>query len=287
MRFMNYRLDGQAGLAIGTGEGWRGRLESDSAFLGDLLSLLRKGEAALSPAGTVLAAGAIVDPDAVECRSALHNPGKIVCIGLNYRDHTEEVAHAQPDHPTVFTRFATSLVGDGQPRVRPHGSDQFDYEGEIAFVIGRGGRRISRDRALDHIAGWSLFNDASVRDWQFRTSQWTLGKTVDATGAFGPWFVTADEIATGVAGLMLETRLNGQIVQRASTDDMVFDVATLIESLSEAMTLEPGDAIVTGTRAGLGMARKPPLWMRAGDTVEVSAAGLGVLRNTLAQADDG
>jgi 2-keto-4-pentenoate hydratase/2-oxohepta-3-ene-1,7-dioic acid hydratase in catechol pathway len=286
MRLMTYGDQGRSGLAVQTKEGWRGRLSTDPDFPGDLMSLLKKGGDALVQACDVLGSGVSVDPDTVERRPPLPNPGKIICIGLNYRDHTAEVAFVQPDHPTVFTRFANSLVADGAPLVRPHGSDQFDFEGEVALIIGRAGRRIPYAQALDHIAGWSLFNDASVRDWQFRTTQWTLGKTVDATGGFGPWFVTADEIAPGAAGIVLETRLNGDVVQRASTDDMVFDMATLIASVSEALTLEPGDVIVTGTPAGVGMARTPPLWMKPGDLVEVAAEGLGVLRNTVAQEGD-
>ena len=161
-------------------------------------------------------------------------------------------------------------------------SDKLDYEGELVAVIGRGGRDIAKERALDHVAGYSIFNDGSVRDYQLRTPQWTVGKNFDGTGAFGPYFVTADQLPKGAAGLSLQTRLNGTVMQSTSTSDMVFDVATLVSLLSVAMTLEPGDVIVTGTPAGVGGARKPPVFMKPGDICEVEIEGIGVLRNAIA-----
>jgi 2-keto-4-pentenoate hydratase/2-oxohepta-3-ene-1,7-dioic acid hydratase in catechol pathway len=167
----------------------------------------------------------------------------------------------------------------GQPIVRPRVSSALDYEGEIAAIIGRGGRHIPRDRALQHVLGYSLFNDASIRDYQLRTPQWTVGKNFDGTGAFGPFLVTSDELPPGASGLTLTTRLNGQVVQRASTDDLIFDVATLVSLLSEVLTFEPGDVIVTGTPAGVGAARKPPLWLKPGDVCEVEVERIGRLSN--------
>lgn len=217
----------------------------------------------------------------VELLPPVPDPEKIVCIGLNYRDHTAESGFSQPDYPTVFGQFNSSLVAHGAPILRPNLSGQLDYEGELVAVIGKTARHVTEAEALDHVVGYSIFNDASIRDYQFKAPQWTPGKNFDATGAFGPDFVTADALPPGCAGLTLTTRLNGQVVQRASIDDMVFPVATLIAVLSSFMTLKPGDLIVTGTPSGVGMGRKPPLWMKAGDTCEVEIDGLGILSNPI------
>jgi len=200
-------------------------------------------------------------------------------VCLNYADHSAESGFKVPDYPTIFGRFASSLIGHNAPIVRPLVSEQLDYEGEFVAVIGKGGRNIPRERALDHVVAYSLFNDASIRDYQFKAPQWTVGKNFDDTGAFGPYLVTADELPPGCQGLRLETRLNGQVVQSASTNDLVFDIPTLVSILSEAFRWEPGDIIVTGTPSGVGLARKPPLWMKAGDVCEVELEGLGVLSN--------
>jgi 2-keto-4-pentenoate hydratase/2-oxohepta-3-ene-1,7-dioic acid hydratase in catechol pathway len=201
---------------------------------------------------------------------------------LNYIDHAAESPYAKvPDYPAVFPRVNTSLIGHGEPMIRPTASEQLDYEGEMAVVIGRGGRHISRERALDHVGFYGIFNDGSIRDYQFKSTQWTMGKNFDGTGAFGPELVTPDELPPGADGLRLETRLNGEVVQAANTSDMVFKVADLIYYLSECMTLEPGDLIVTGTPAGVGFARKPPLWMKSGDVCEVALEGFQTLRNPI------
>lgn len=282
MRFVRFAdAGGRQGLALRTEQGLRGFLEDDPGGPGRLEDRLGGGEAALEAYGRALAAGPAIDTDAIAWLPPLMRPGKILCVGLNYRDHTAEVAFEQPDYPTFFARFASTLVGHGADLVCPVDSEQFDFEGEIAAIIGKGGRHIREQDALDHVIGWSLFNDASVRDYQFRTPQWTVGKNFDATGAFGPELVTARELPPGARGMTLQTVLNGETVQSASTDDMVFGVAELIAIASRAMTLEPGDVLVTGTPSGVGMARKPPLWMRPGDVVEVRATGLGVLVNTV------
>lgn len=282
MRLATLAYDGTSGLAVHRG--------TDLVHLGiaapelpsSLLGLLGGGLAALSAAEQATAAApaaALLDPDAVTYLPVVPRPGKIICVGLNYADHSAESGFKQPDYPTLFGRFATSLVGHKAPLVRPRVSEQLDYEGEIAAVIGRAGRHIQKARALDHVAGYAIFNEASVRDYQTKAPQWTVGKNFDGTGAFGPVFVTADEVPAGIKGLRIETRLNGRTVQSASTDDMVFDVATLIAIISEAMTLEVGDVIVTGTPAGVGLARNPPLWMTHGDVCEVEVEGLGILVN--------
>lgn len=209
----------------------------------------------------------------------LRRPPKIVCVGLNYADHTREAAFAQPDYPTFFPRFTSSLTAHNQPLVRPRLSATLDYEGEMAVVLHGGGRNIRREEALRHVAGYALFNEASVREYQFKSPQWTVGKNFDSTGAFGPELVTADELPPGGKGLRIETRLNGQVVQFANTSEMIFDVATLIATLSEAMTLEAGDVIVSGTPAGVGFAREPRLYLKAGDRVEVHIEGIGTLSN--------
>lgn len=237
----------------------------------------------MNRAAVMLRDGPLIDLGTVQLLPPLSAPDKIICIGLNYADHSAESGFQQPEYPTVFARFASSLVAHEAPIVRPRVSEQLDYEGELVAIIGRGGRHIDRANALDHVAGYSLFNDASIRDYQFKSPQWIMGKTFDGTGAFGPEFVTADELPRGAAGLKLQTRLNGAVVQEALTNDLVFDVATLVSLVSVAMTLSPGDLIVTGTPSGVGLARKPPLWMKPGDVCEVEIEGLGVLRNPVAE----
>ncbi len=206
-------------------------------------------------------------------------PGKVVCLGLNYADHAREGGFAVPDYPALFVRVTSSLVGAGEPIIRPRQSESLDYEAELAVVIGRRGKRVPRAEALDYVAGYTAFNDASVRDYQRRTAQWTPGKNFDATGALGPILVTPDELPPGARGLKIACRLNGQVMQSSSTDHMIFDVPQTIEILSEIMTLEPGDVIAMGTPPGVGQARKPPVWMRDGDLCEIEIEGIGVLRN--------
>jgi acylpyruvate hydrolase len=181
----------------------------------------------------------------------------------------------------VFARFNSTLVGHRAPIIRPKLSEQLDYEGELVAVIGKGGRHIPKSAALEHIAGYSLFNDASVRDFQFKSGQWTMGKNFDATGAFGSEFITADELPPGCKGLRFETHLNGTVLQKASIDDLIFDVATLVSLLSDAFTFVPGDIIITGTPGGVGLARKPPLWMKPGDVCTITSKDLGELSNPI------
>jgi 2-keto-4-pentenoate hydratase/2-oxohepta-3-ene-1,7-dioic acid hydratase in catechol pathway len=185
----------------------------------------------------------------------------------------------KPVYPEIFARFATSLIAHREPIRRPPESSALDYEAELAVAIGRRGRRIQPDRALDHVAGYSLFNDATIRDFQLRTPQWTIGKNFDATGAFGPWLVTPDAVPPGAHGLRIQGRLNGRVMQDATTDRLIFSVSALIEMISVAMSLEPGDVIITGTPGGVGAARKPPVFMQQGDIFEVEIEGIGVLSN--------
>jgi len=248
----------------------------------DLKALL-----ALGPDGLALAAQAADAPPSCRIRArSVHylppvcSPDKIICVGFNYVDHAAEIKQRDlPHYPIFFGRVATTLVGHGAPLIRPGLSHQFDFEGELAAIIGLGGRHIPRDEALRHVAGYALFNEGSVRDYQFRSSQWFLGKNFDASGAFGPELATAEELPPGARGLRLTTRVNGELMQEASTADMLFDVATLVSTLSEAMTLSPGDVIVTGTPAGVGMAQTPPRFLQDGDLCEIELEGYGVLRN--------
>ncbi|MGG5818559.1 fumarylacetoacetate hydrolase family protein [Falsiroseomonas sp. HW251] len=209
------------------------------------------------------------------------NPGKILCVGLNYEDHRRETGRAVVENPTIFTRFADSQAAHLQPLLRPRVSTDFDYEGELAVVIGKGGRYIPRDRAFEHVAGYSCYNDGSVRDWQRHTIQFTPGKNFPQTGAFGPFLVTPDEVPD-LDALTLTTRVNGQVVQQAGLDHMIFDVPRIIEYCSAFTPLSPGDVIATGTPGGVGAKRQPPLWLKPGDTVEVEITGIGLLRNGIA-----
>jgi 2-keto-4-pentenoate hydratase/2-oxohepta-3-ene-1,7-dioic acid hydratase in catechol pathway len=216
-------------------------------------------------------------------------PEKIVCAIRNYHDHHKEVVagglqRELSDHPPIFLRVWRSQIGHEQPIVRPHVSDSLDWEGELAVIIGKAGRNIARDRAHEHIAGYSIYNDASIREWQFHAKAIAAGKNFESTGPFGPWMVTADEISPE-RGLALKTRLNGETMQSTTTADMIFSVAQQIEYASTIFTLVPGDVIVTGTPGGVGWTRKPPRFMVPGDVVEVEIEGIGVLRNTIVQAD--
>jgi acylpyruvate hydrolase len=280
MRFAAFSSSGQDGLAVAGHEGhFHGFLYGDAGYPGPLDALIRKGGDALASAAAVLAKGDAIDLEQVTLRPPVAAPRKIICVGLNYVDHSIESGFTPPDYPTIFTRFTSTLIGSGAPIIRPTVSTQLDYEGEMVAVIGKEGRHIAEADALSHVMGYSIFNDASVRDYQKKSPQWTIGKNFDNTGAFGPYLVTADELPAGGKGLRIQTRLNGATVQQASTDDMVFSVAQLISILSEAITLLPGDIIVSGTPAGVGMARKPPLFMKHGDVCEVEIEGIGILRN--------
>ncbi|MFA5487596.1 MAG: fumarylacetoacetate hydrolase family protein [Candidimonas sp.] len=208
-------------------------------------------------------------------------PGKIICVGLNYKDHTAESDYQQPDYPTFFLRLTTSLTAHDAPIERPLASDSLDFEGELAVIIGKAGRHIAKESALEHIFGYSVFNDGSVREYQFKSPQWTIGKTFDKTGGFGPAVVTADALPAGAHGLDIQTRLNGEVVQSSNTRYMIHDVVELVAVLSEAITLEPGDVVVAGTPSGIGWARNPRLLMRDGDVCEVTIEGIGTLRNPI------
>lgn len=281
MRFIAFRTEqGRSTLGV--------RVEDGLADLGaaglaaTLDELLRQGPAGLEAARQLAASGLHRRSlEGIHYLPPVAQPSKALAIGLNYLDHASESRIEPPKFPVVFPRFVSSWVGHGHALRRPVVSVQYDYEAELVAVIGRAGRCIPKDEALQFVAGYSIFNDGSLRDYQLRTSQWTLGKNFDGSGSFGPQFVTADELPPGAKGLRIDCRLNGQTVQSANTRDMVFDVATLVSTCSEAMELQPGDILITGTPSGVGAARKPPLWMKHGDVCEVEIEGLGVLRNTV------
>ena len=207
------------------------------------------------------------------------NPDKIVCIGLNYKAHVAESGIKMPEFPALFSRYTNTLAAHGAPMVRPKVSTDFDYEGELAVIIGQPGRHISEKNALKHVFGYTCFNDGSVRDYQFKHCI-TVGKNFPATGGLGPWIVTADEIPDP-SKLTLTTRINGTQVQHRGVDDMIFTVQAIIAYVSTWTALVPGDVIATGTPEGVGFARKPPLWLKPGDVVEVDISGIGVLRNPI------
>lgn len=271
MRYVRFLNQGQPVLGVVTADGVR--------VLGTetLESLLARGVDLTTHAQG--ANGAIVEIAEDAYLPLMERPTKIVCVGLNYADHTKESPYAQPTYPTLFPRWNSSLTAHNKPLIRPRISDTLDYEGEMAVVLKSGGRHIRKEDALGHVAGYALFNEGSVRDYQFISPQWTVGKNFDDTGAFGPVLVTADELPAGGKGLLLETRVNGKVVQSANTNDMLFDVATIISTLSEAVTLEAGDVIVSGTPAGVGFGMNPKVYLKAGDVVEVSIEGIGKLVN--------
>jgi 2-keto-4-pentenoate hydratase/2-oxohepta-3-ene-1,7-dioic acid hydratase in catechol pathway len=269
MRILTFRLNGKVQHGVRTGD--RIQIYSDAASAVDLAeraaSLSVTDEVALS---------------SVELLPPVPYPGKIICIGLNYRAHAIEGGNPIPDYPAVFMRCTTSLAAPDAALIYPECSDKLDYEAELAVIIGKTATNVSAADALDYVAGYSCFNDGSVRDYQRKSTQWTMGKNFDGTGGFGPELVTPDELPPGAAGLRLVARLNGEIMQDSDTGDMIFDVATLIATLSEGMTLEPGDVIATGTPSGVGYARTPPVFMKPGDTINIEIEKIGVLTNTIA-----
>lgn len=281
MRLCSYLHNGRAGYGIVADD----RILVISSVLGDRFPTLAN---LLAEQDFVTICTQAIDRSAelplagIELQAPIPNPGKIICVGLNYHDHMVETRHAPTQHPTLFARFADSQCAHGEPMLMPSVSVQFDFEAELAVIIGKSGRNIQADAALDHVAGYSCYNDGSVRDWQVHTSQFLPGKNFPATGAFGPFLVTADEIPDP-QDLAISCRLNGNTVQAARTSQMIHSVAQLIAYISRITPLSPGDVIVTGTPGGVGFARVPPLFMKEGDLVEVDIEGVGLLRNRIAR----
>ena len=278
MRFVTFEKDNRLEpgvLADGRVTGIRG------AGFDDLLSAIGGGADAMDRVRQWLhraPAGDAFDPSATKLAAPIPRPPKIVCIGLNYRDHAAESKLPIPDVPTVFAKFPTAVTGHRHPIVLPKNSEKPDYEAELAVVIGLGGRHISEERWRDHVFGYTAFNDVSARDFQMATSQWMIGKTFDTFAPFGPAIVTADEIEDPQA-LDISLVLSGEVMQRSNTREMIFRIPRLIAHLSSVCTLEPGDIIATGTPAGVGFARRPPRWLKPGDEVTVRIAGISDLVN--------
>lgn len=283
MKFTTYLRDGAPRLAVVEGDQLVDLGDADAQVPPDLRLALQAGIDLNAVAQRALKGRAARMPLAgVTLAPLVPEPGKTVCLGLNYFDHAKEGGREKPDYPWFFFRGASSLIAHGEAGVVPRVSSRFDYEAELALVIGRRvPRHVTQADALQYVFGYTCFNDMSVRDYQKRTPQWTIGKNFDGTGGFGPVLVTADELPPGAVGLKLQGRLNGQIMQDADTTDMIFGVAETIALLAEVLTLEPGDVIVMGTPAGVGQARTPPVWMKAGDTYEVEIERIGTLANPI------
>ena len=251
-------------------------------FKKEMSAILAAGKEAIEYLENVLPSAkdeAVLDPETLTYLPPVTNPQKILCVGLNYADHAAEGKKEIPSHPVFFARFNNTLVAHKQPLIRPRVSEKFDFEGELAIIIGKKAKHLTRDNALDCVAGYSIFHDGSVRDYQVRTPQWTLGKNFDGSGGFGPVIVTADALPQGAKGLQLTTVLSGEVMQKGNTKDFIFDVPTVLQALTETMTLVPGDVIITGTPAGVGFARKPPRYMKAGDVCDITIEGIGTLSN--------
>lgn len=279
MKFIAFEKAGTAAYGVLKDDGIVDLTPGFSSKYPDLRSALEAdGLAELMAAAKGMAAS--LPLAGVKLLPTIANPGKIFCVGLNYKSHVAETKRPDAEYPSIFIRFQDTLIADGAPLIRPKISEKFDFEGELAVVIGRGGRNISQARALDHVAGYACFNDATLRDWQRHTHQWTPGKNFPNTGPFGPCLVTRDEIPD-LGALTLTTRLNGQVMQQASLADLIFTIPVIIEYLSAFTTLSPGDVIATGTPGGVGDRRDPPLYMKNGDVVEVDITHVGCLRNTV------
>ena len=286
MRFLSFEANGQAGI------GWVKDIQATDFVnltlaapelprnLKDLICT-PGGLAAADAAARKAPASSVQAMASVTMLPLIPNPGKIVCMGLNYADHAKEGGNARPEYPSFFLRGNSSMVGHNQAIVRPKASTQLDYEAELAVIIGKQARHLTADNALDCIAGYSCFNDGSIRNYQRKSSQWTIGKNFDGTGPFGPCLVTPDELPPGAAGLRIQSRLNGKVMQDANTDVFLWNVVEALRIITECMTLEPGDVIITGTPAGVGYARTPPVWMAPGDVCEIEVEGVGILSNPI------
>lgn len=282
MKLVTFIHNGQSRIGALTGGGAIVDLNRANPQLPtDMLAFLAGGADTKALAEKAVASAlpsAVVARSAVTLQAPLPRPGKILCIGLNYRDHAAESNQPIPDHPTVFAKYNNTVVGPGAAIVLPTVTEKVDYEAEFAFVIGRTARNVAAADALDYVAGYLPFNDVSARDYQMRTSQWTVGKTFDTFGPMGPALVTSDEIPNP-HDLDISLTINGEVLQSSNTSNLIFSVNELIADLTSFMTLEPGDLISTGTPSGVGSARKPQRWLRAGDVVAITIEGLGTLEN--------
>jgi 2-keto-4-pentenoate hydratase/2-oxohepta-3-ene-1,7-dioic acid hydratase in catechol pathway len=270
-------IDGRTTWGVVEGETFRDVGAELAARYADLKAAIAGGLAGVAEAASSASSFPV---SKVSWLPVIPNPDKILCVGLNYETHRKETGRDEVEHPTIFARYANSQTGHLKPIVRPRVSTHLDFEGELAVIIGKAGRYISRADAMSHVVGYACYNDGSVRDFQRHTHQFTPGKNFPDTGAFGPWMMTPDELGP-LGELRLQTRLNGEVMQDALIKQMIFDIPRQIEYCSTFTRLEPGDVIVSGTPGGVGSRRQPPLWMKAGDVVEIEVERLGVLRNPI------
>jgi acylpyruvate hydrolase len=288
MKIVAFELNGAPRLGVVEGDQVIDLQAVDSKVPADLRQVLAQGNGDLKPLADVAKrapASARVPLKGIKYAQPVANPGKIICMGLNYLDHVKEGPNRDniPKFPTVFMRCSTSMTAHEQAIIRPNMTETLDYEGELILVIGKRAKHLTMDNATSCIAGYSCGNEGSVREFQRKTTQWDMGKNFDQTGGFGPWMVTADELPDAAKGLKFQTRLNGNVMQSDNTDNMMFPVKEMLVYVSQGMTLEPGDIIFTGTPSGVGHARKPnPIWMKNGDVCEVEFEGVGILRNPIA-----
>jgi 2-keto-4-pentenoate hydratase/2-oxohepta-3-ene-1,7-dioic acid hydratase in catechol pathway len=279
MKLLSFRHGGKETYGVVSGDGVIDLGKRLGATYPDLKTLIAKG--GLDEAKKAATGAADAPLSAIEFLPVIPNPGKIICVGLNYKAHREETGRQPTDNPALFIRFADSQTAHKQPLLKPKASDMLDYEGELAVIIGKKARHVKEADAFNYVAGYSCYNDGSVRDWQNHTHQWAPGKNFPKTGGFGPWMVTRDEIPN-VDELTLTTRLNGQVVQQTGIDLMLFPIPVVIAYASTFTELNPGDVISTGTPGGVGFKRNPQLFMKAGDKVEVDISKIGILENPIA-----
>jgi 2-keto-4-pentenoate hydratase/2-oxohepta-3-ene-1,7-dioic acid hydratase in catechol pathway len=286
MRVLGMEVDGQRRLGVVDGEDVIDLQAADNRIPFDLAEWLRAREGDLQTLGDIARAApshARRPLNAIRYALPVARPNKIVCLGLNYMKHVKEGRYAEdvPKHPTIFFRCLTSLTAHRSDIVRPRVSETFDYEAELAVVIGRRSRHLTLDTALESVVAYTCANEGTIREYQRRTTQWDMGKNFDQSGSMGPWLVTAEELPPGGAGLDIQCRLNGQVMQSDNTENMMFPLRETLVAITEGITLEPGDIVLTGTPSGVGHARKPPVWMKHGDVCEVEIEGVGILRNNV------
>lgn len=280
MRYASFEINGQASYGVLDDAGqYRRAPHAFQARYADLKAVIA-ADALAELAEAALSSGEPLTPAQVRLLPVIPNPGKLICVGLNYKSHVAETKRADSAYPSLFLRFNDSLAAHDDLVLRPAFSERFDWEGELAFVIGKGGRHIAKENVFEHIAGYACFNDVSVRDWQKHTHQFTPGKNFPGTAPFGPFMADRASVPD-VSALTLETRVNGQVMQHASVGDLIFDIPTIVAYVSRFTPLSPGDVIATGTPGGVGDRREPPLYMKEGDVAEVEITGLGVLRNRI------